>query len=239
VTPQAKPHLTYRPLERLHVAAPVDRLPYLVDLARGKVVLDVGCYDETALFKRGTGNWLHEELAKVAREVLGIDRSENIPPGGIVTSPNSRIVRGDIAQLPAEDLARIDMIVAGEIIEHVPDTLGVLSAIASKPELKGKTFVATTPNATGFFNVALGMASRESQHPDHLQLYSYKTLNTLLERARFSDWTLIPYHVQYTELLLTARGPMAVATRVFQTVSRLVESAFPLLSGGWIVRARI
>ncbi len=239
MTPRTKSGLTYTAFERLHVARPVDRLPYLVDLARGKVVLDVGCYDETALFKRGTGNWLHEELAKVAREVMGIDRSEKIPDAGIVTSSNSRIDRGDIADLRPEDLSRVEMIVAGEIIEHVPDTLGALSAIAGNPDLKGKLFVATTPNSTAFFNVALGAVGRESQHPDHLQLYSYKTLNTLLERAGFSSWNLVPYHAYYTELLLTSRGPMAVASRAVQTVSRLVETTFPLLSGGWIATARI
>ena len=41
-----------RTLERLHVRAPVDRLDHLTALCRGRVVLDIGCLDETALLKR-------------------------------------------------------------------------------------------------------------------------------------------------------------------------------------------
>jgi len=41
--------LKYETLEKLPVGRPVDRLSYIAECCRGKTVLDVGCFDETAL----------------------------------------------------------------------------------------------------------------------------------------------------------------------------------------------
>src|SRR4029079_6941349 len=111
--------------------------------------------------------------------VLGVDASQKLrDTGGVRTQFGSRIVYGTV-----EDLGKIasdfrpDIVVAGEIIEHTQDTLGWISRLAVA--LPGTTFVATTPNTTWFLNVLLAMAGRESAHPDHIHVYSYRTLLTL------------------------------------------------------------
>lgn len=51
--------LKYTPLEKIPVHRPVDRLKYLSDLCEGKRVLDIGCYDETAIdSKKETSYWV-------------------------------------------------------------------------------------------------------------------------------------------------------------------------------------
>src|ERR1035437_4059398 len=86
--------LEYTPLERLDVRRPVRRTEFVTERCRARVVLDLGCRDETALMKCETPHWLHGEIIKVARRVLGVDYSNVVPPEGIVTGPNSRIEHG-------------------------------------------------------------------------------------------------------------------------------------------------
>ena len=64
----------YTPLERLTVPRPVDRIEYIAHVCARCRVLDLGAMDETACAaKRGSGTWLHEEIARRALRVDGID----------------------------------------------------------------------------------------------------------------------------------------------------------------------
>ena len=44
-------NLKYSPLEKLKVKRPVNRIKYITNACNKKVVLDLGCFDETALLK--------------------------------------------------------------------------------------------------------------------------------------------------------------------------------------------
>ena len=113
--------LTYESLEKLKVGRPVDRLGYISTACVDKVVLDIGCYDETALEKRGTDHWLHGRILGVAREVTGIDISDKIPSDGLLTGSNGKILRRDAVKLDMDGISveQIQIIVAGEFIEHI------------------------------------------------------------------------------------------------------------------------
>src|SRR5204862_5204699 len=103
----------------------------------------------------------HGQIAAVATGVLGIDSSHAIPPGGLVTGPRSRIVRGDVLALEraALDDGNFDVIVAGELIEHLSDALAFLRRI--KAQFPGKELLISTPNATSLANVLLAFGARE------------------------------------------------------------------------------
>ncbi len=88
-------NLTYKTMEKIPVRPPVDRLGFIADSCVGKVVLDIGCFDETALFKRETQYWLHGRLAAKAKLVVGVDNSSKISPEGLRTAANATIYRGD------------------------------------------------------------------------------------------------------------------------------------------------
>jgi hypothetical protein len=88
-----------------------------------KVVLDLGALDETAFTKKRThGSWLHEEIAKAALRVIGLDSSDIVPANGLVTAENAMIKRGNILDLDSA-ISQIDVspdiVVAGELIEHL------------------------------------------------------------------------------------------------------------------------
>lgn len=229
--------LAYTPLERLSVQRPTHRSPFVVERCRGRVVLDLGCRDETALVKCGTPQWLHGEILKVAKEVVGVDLAQDIPSEGLATGPNGKILQGDVNQL--EQVVRgqmFDVVVAGELLEHLTDPLAFLRQL--RRLYPGRELVLTTPNATALSNVILALGSRESNHHDHLAIFSVKTLNTLCLRAGFQDWDIIPYHVYFTEMIFRLKGLSRVLVRTAERMVNWGESAFPVLSGGLILHVR-
>ncbi len=231
--------LRFQTLERLEVKPPVERLSFISELCRDRVVLDVGCLDETALFKRETQHWLHGRIAELAREVIGVDSSPRIPAEGIRTAPHAIIHRGDAMSIDPGFVRDkgIEVVVAGEFIEHVPDVLHFLASL--RRLLPGRELILSTPNGISFANSLLGCIGREAQHPDHLANFSFKILHTICHRAGFQAWEITPYRFFATEMILTSTGMRRTAARGAQTFIRGVERAFPLLSFGYIVRAHL
>ena len=227
--------LTYDPLERLHVPAPVDRVTFIAERCRGKRVLDIGCFDETALVKRETQHYLHGRISALASEVYGIDSSAKIPSDGVRTGPTSLIMRGN--GVDPEGPADIDVIVAGEFIEHIESPLEFFRNLRKR--YPGREMIISTPNGSSFANSLLGGFRREAQHPDHLQIFTFKILHTLCVRMGFPEWEVIPYRFQATEAILNSQGPKRAAAYVVQGFVGVVERFFPLLSCGYIVRAKL
>lgn len=231
--------LTYESLEKIAIGKPVDRLDHIAALCAGKTVLDIGCYDETALEKRGTGHWLHGRILEVANEVTGIDISEKLPPEGLATGSNGRILRRDAARMDLDGIhvPGIQIVVAGEFIEHLEHPLEFFREV--KRKLPGREFVVSTPNGVCFANTLMGAIGREVQHPDHLQNFTFKTLNTMCLRAGFHSWEIIPYRFYATEMILASTGKRRMLVKFVQTFIRGVERIFPLLSFGYVVRIRV
>jgi methyltransferase family protein len=241
--PSSGPKLRYTPLERLAVVRPVDRIEFIARVCARCRVLDLGAMDETAWrAKRGRGTWLHEEIGRQALHVDGIDNCAPVPAEGLRTGPNATIRRGDITdpeRLVAELEDSPDVVVAGELIEHLENPLQFLKRIAGLSRLSGKTLILSTPNATALHNFLIGLVRRESTHRDHLCILSYKTLATLCTRAGFSEWEIIPYFSRFTEMQERHSGLFRLAVRAAQCVVNGLEWVFPLLSFGYIVRIRL
>jgi hypothetical protein len=229
--------LTYNPLEKLPVPRPVDRIAHVRERCRGLRVLDLGAYDETEIDKpqHGAWRWLHAEIAASAAEVLGVDASPKVKAAGGVTTPvGTRIVYGTVEDLgPLVRDFRPDLVVAGELIEHTPDTLGWLAALGrARP---GVRLLATTPNATSVINLGLAFLRRENNHPDHLQIYSFKTLATLSRRLGLTDVSIRPYY--YQSHLFLGKVPRFLTPAVWAVdwlALRPTQFLFPLTAFGLI-----
>jgi hypothetical protein len=230
------------PFTRLPVGRPVDRYRWVAERCRGLRVLDLGAYDESEVDRdqHPSWRWLHAEIAAEAAEVLGVDASEKVRAAGeIATSCGTRIVHGtvdDLGTVVAD--FRPDLVVAGELIEHTQDTLGWLSRLAVAAP--GTGIVLTTPNATALVNVLLGLLGRESNHPDHLHLYSYRTLATLASRVPITDARIGTYlyepHIFRSRVPRWA-GPVVTATN--RIVMRPIQRLFPLLAFGLTLEGRL
>lgn len=235
----------YEPMAPLTVRRPARRNDYVREACRGKSVLDLGALDETAYAgKRGTGMWLHEVIGGVASRVVGVDSSGLVPEAGLQTGPRSVIRRGDITRLGAwfegQDPDYVpDVVVAGEVIEHLPNPLAFLCDLRAIDRLRGRRLVLSTPNATACHNVLIALLSRESTHHDHLCILSYKTLHTLMHRAGFERWSLIPYYAAFPEMRSRHAGVLGAAIGSGEKVVNSIEWCFPLLSFGWLVDAEL
>ncbi len=242
IQPRRVPSLEYSALEKVTVPKPVDRIAYVVAAVRGRRVLDLGALDETAYQAKGnTGTWLHKEMAQVAAKLIGVDNSKLVPAEGLHLFGTSGIYLGDINQLaPVIERHGIpEVIVAGEIIEHLPDTLTCLRNLKRDCASGDPLVIITTPNACSWHNFVLGLVGRESMHKDHLHVYSYKCLNTLFERAGFREWTISPYNARFTEMIQASTGAKRLATVMFQSLINFLERRCPMLSGGWVCEIRL
>jgi hypothetical protein len=157
----------------------------------------------------------------------------------LTTPVGTRIVRGQVEDLGGlVSSFRPDVIVAGELIEHTPDTLGWLQRLAAAAP--GTAFLATTPNTTSIINLLLAFLRRENNHPDHLQVYSYKTLATLASRIPLRQATLTPYY--YDPHIFRGRLPKFLAPTVTLTdvlMLKPTQFLFPLTAFGWILEGSL
>ena len=85
-------------------------------------------------------------------------------------------------------------------------------------------------------NILLALARRENAHPDHLHVYSYRTLYTLASRIPVHDMRIVPYY--YNRHMFYERVPgwaAPVVTAADVLVLRPLQYLFPLTSMGLIL----
>lgn len=229
--------LTYDNLESITIRKPVARVRYISSLTEGRVVLDIGCYDETALSKKNTQHYLHQEIVFNAKEVVGIDSSSLLPADGFRDADNSYIYKTDVFNIPDFLISNtpFDTIVAGEFIEHIENHVYFLKYI--RENFKSATLVISTPNGMAISNFLMGLIRKEVQHPDHIHIFSYKTLYTIFLRAGYSDFEIIPYHFYATEMIINSKGLKRFLVIGIEKAIKFLEWFFPLNCMGYIVVA--
>src|SRR5437763_4321607 len=100
---------------------PQNREAVILDLCAGKRVIHLGFVDEHQLeAKRKGGRWLHDRLGEVSRQLIGID----LDPAGVETARELGYEAyvadaQDEAELRQLALEPAEVVVAGEVIEHL------------------------------------------------------------------------------------------------------------------------
>jgi SAM-dependent methyltransferase len=173
--------------ERLRMPLVRDRLHWLTELAASAdgEVAHLGCADSPYTDDLlAAGLLLHERLLRVSN-VTGFDIDEEALDTLRRAHPEARFVNGDItAGVPGEHKGRYALVIAGEVLEHVPDAYAFLRATAELLAPAGRLCV-TVPNACCPKIGLRSLAGRESVHPDHRVYYSPRTLTRTLEGAGF------------------------------------------------------
>ncbi|HWE34784.1 MAG TPA: methyltransferase domain-containing protein [Solirubrobacteraceae bacterium] len=173
--------------ERLRMPLVRDRLQWLTELAArtdGEVA-HLGCADSPYTDDLlAAGLLLHERLLRVAN-VTGFDVDDQALDTLRRAHPDARLVNADITQgVPADDRNRYALVIAGEVLEHVPDADAFLRATAELLAPGGQLAV-TVPNACCPKIGLRSLAGRESVHPDHRVYYGPRTLTRTLAGAGF------------------------------------------------------
>jgi SAM-dependent methyltransferase len=169
----------------------VQRLELVKSLCKGKKVLHLGCtnwpYTQDAI---DAGTLLHKDLAETSKELYGFDfDQEGID--ALASKGFTNLFRADLEKLGDVDLqATFDVIVAGEMVEHLNNPGMFLDGIKRFMD-RTTLLVITTINAySGMRFFVYGLRGRGGQlepvHPDHVAYYSYSTLKLLVERHGFA-----------------------------------------------------
>jgi SAM-dependent methyltransferase len=163
-------------------SAPVDRHATLLEAARGRRVVHIGFVDELAASKLAQGVWLHSRLAAAARSLVGLDTDEEGVAWARREGFDAHVVDAQSPEaVAALGLEPADVVVAGEVIEHLDAPGPFLRAMRVLTRSDGRLLL-TTPNAYRALNFLAPLSGNELVHPDHTTWYSPHTLRTLLER---------------------------------------------------------
>lgn len=168
----------------------MDRESSIRELCHGKKVLDIGCCAHGDFSGRGESNFLHGEIAQIASELTGLDNDQDSVTK--MLSQGFNVICGDAENLEATGLSGFDVIVAGEIIEHLSNP-GLFIAGAYKLLNPGGYFLVTVPNAWSFTRLKQlrkGIDDAQWTHDQHTCWYSKATIRVLLERFDFTIETL-------------------------------------------------
>lgn len=231
----------------------VQRTPALIELSRGRSVLHLGCtnWPYTAESLR-SGALLHQHLRGVASELWGLDED----PLGLQALQDlgfDRLIQGDLLHLDqavpfvgtagAETAAAegptalgpFDLVIAGEVIEHLSNPAAMLQGIKPLLAPDGE-LVVTVPSAYCAFRFASYAASGvrgnpEPVHPDHVAYYSETTLTHLLDIEGY-DVVDLSFYDLGTE-------HRSSAPRWWRLVNDVAVRFAPQLGDGVVARCRV
>jgi hypothetical protein len=229
-------------VHRLPPASVVDRIPYVVGWCEQRRVVHVGFADAGYRdIHRQDGEWLHTHLAGVARELVGIDLdAEGVEAACREGFEAHAADCCDPAALRALGLAPAEVVVAGEIIEHLDDPGAFLDAMQVLCGPDGR-LVLTTPNAYGWVNPIAALARIEVNHPDHIVMFTWRTLSEMLRRH---GWEVVET-ATFVPAVKTGAGAgrrarlLTLGARAVLVVERLAARWIsPFVADGLIVVAR-
>lgn len=196
-----------------------DREGFIASRCRAEgLIAHLGCTDSPYTEHRlATKRLLHERLLQVDSGVVGFDIDRTALGRLQAAWPSAQFVWADIAQeVPTEWRHRFALVIAGEVLEHVPNAGDFLVAARSLLAPGGHLLV-TVPNACSPKIGLRSLLGRESVHPDHHTYYGPRTLQHALRCAGYEPEVLASY--------LATPGPLG---RLVNVVLRLAHR----LTGG-------
>jgi SAM-dependent methyltransferase len=170
-------------VHRLPSAPLVDRIDYLRSVASGQRVIHLGFVDSGfRTMQERAGAWLHAQLDEVATGLVGLDLDAD---GVALAAADGYAAHAvdccDPAAVRSLDLEPAPVVIAGELVEHLDAPGGFFEAVHALVAPGGQ-LVVTTPNAYGLLNVAASLGRREVNHPDHVVLFTWRTLTAMAAR---------------------------------------------------------
>ncbi len=156
-----------------------DRVDWLVKFCTGKCVLDVGCVSSGLLEERyQNGTLLHSRLRNCAKAIVGVDvdargvtRMTQLGYQNILAadlSTDSALVEDHIRRT----MGTCDVIVCGEMVEHVPNAGALLRGVAVLASRFDASILVTVPSAFSIRGFLAILTGTEVVHPDHKYYFS-------------------------------------------------------------------
>ena len=142
--------------------ASVVREEWILAHCRGKNVLHLGAADWPFTRERiRHGEWLHAKITALAARCVGVELNGEAVAELMATHGVTTLVTGDCERLAALSLEPADVVVAGELIEHLPNPGAMLSGVRLLLRPGGLLLV-TTANAHCLRRTLLAISGSES-----------------------------------------------------------------------------
>lgn len=163
----------------------------IIDSCRNKSVIHIGCSDSPfTKLRLSQGALLHQKLIPVTSRLLGVDidsrgldllREE---VGGDYSDINiANYNKDEVGTLQQVFGFAPDLVVLGDVVEHLEDPTQVLKALANLTRGSNTEILITTPNSLAVRNIINTALGYELMHPEHLLIHSPTTLRTVLDSS--------------------------------------------------------
>lgn len=169
-----------------------NRSAFLLKQSKNKVTLHLGCVDTGYTTQRiQTDRLLHSQLSKVTKKLYGVDFNregvDHLKSNGF-----QNLFVANIEQPFSLD-RQFDVILAGEVIEHLSNPGQFLLNIKKHLKPNGKLII-TIPNAQYLIGIVRMLKFNiETVHEDHVLYFSATTIRTILQRYGYSDIKIYGY----------------------------------------------
>jgi SAM-dependent methyltransferase len=163
---------------RKNLQKPRSRRDIVQEICRGKNVLDIGCVHHQ-VENADSANWLHGDIIEVAASALGVDYLEDEVKN--LTLRGYKVIAGDV-NYPLPINQRFDVIVIGNLIEHLSSFAGLMENIN---RLLAEDGVALISTANPFFREQYFYSALKNDiivNPEHTCWIDPVTLNVLSRR---------------------------------------------------------
>ncbi|MFF3578284.1 class I SAM-dependent methyltransferase [Streptomyces mirabilis] len=215
------------------VSAPVmsDRDDLLLNLCAGRRVLHVGCADSPLTAEKlKCGSLLHTKLLRAASAVHGVD----VDRAGVELLREHLGGEYSVADVAdpsdRDDLVKFrpEVVLAGDVIEHVRDAASFLHGLAAlmREAGDGVELILSTPNGLAAKNMINTLAGLEIIHPDHVYVFTPASLARLVSDCGLRPKRWFFYHVD------SGNGARA---RFYDAVSRVAAHVRPGFSEGQVL----
>ena len=204
------------------IAKPLYRQDEIVRLCTGKTVLHMGFIMHDQWRERlKSGDWLHARLLAVARRVVGLDYLED-EVEAIRRTVGCECVVGDCLDLKNVELNEtFEVIVCGELIEHLESPRDMLEGIKRFCSDDGIVII-TTPNPWDrkwTANTKNGLDEKIWLNPEHVCWFSMETLKNLLARCKYK----VLRSERYFEECLELDGTFTFPQRTYWHLKRIAR----------------
>jgi 2-polyprenyl-3-methyl-5-hydroxy-6-metoxy-1,4-benzoquinol methylase len=204
----------------------VDRDKAILDVARGRRVLHLGCVGNTDLRSdervRLSETTLHWKLSAEA-EVVGVDYSADVIEEYRRQNIFHNIVPGNVELLEEVKLQGLfDVVVAADIIEHLSNPGALLQGIKLFCHDKSRILI-TTPNAFGLPNFIRFLLGRFRDGDEHVMTFNFDNIYNLLKRHGYE---IERFDTCFQTFAKSHSFLFPIGKSIFRTIPRLGGTIF-------------
>jgi SAM-dependent methyltransferase len=201
---------------------------FVVELARGRRVLDLGCIDHNAEEALGRGNeWLHARFQRVAAGLVGVDVLAH--DAAVLNARGFDIRVADVESLDLGE--QFDLIVAGDLIEHLSNIGQFLESVSNHMHDQS-ALVVTTPNPFNVEQFSQALFRKQIMvNSQHTVWIDPRVMHELISR---SPLEIVDFRWVDTRFTFKLQGGR-VLRRIVNPLSELVMQRRPLLRRDYAV----